>query len=119
MIIPKGYKLVPVEPTVEMLEAGHREHVKSPANANPYHKYAAMLAAAPAQPQPIYDEAKERELFEVFMDLEHPQTTLRCWGEIQGCNGCGDYEDDEASKIWEGWLACAKSRAKAGEIVHE
>lgn len=46
----KEWKLVPVEPTKEMLEAGSREHTKNPTNANPYHKYAAMIAAAPVPP---------------------------------------------------------------------
>ena len=42
-------KLVPVEPTREMIEAGISERQKNRANINPYDAYKAMLAAAPQQ----------------------------------------------------------------------
>jgi hypothetical protein len=55
--IPPGYKLVPVEPTDEMIDAAKGGAVLSPSMAALWHKgllgnWAAMLAAAPEAPQP-------------------------------------------------------------------
>ena len=47
MSVPEGWKLVPTEPTKEMLEAGQTEWLDS-AGADPsFDVYRAMLAAAP------------------------------------------------------------------------
>lgn len=97
MSIPKGYKLVPVEPTQEMLDAAYGKVGGE--------FYKAALAAAPTPPQPIFDEAKERELFEAFQVDEG--------GNIDFEDGY--YDNVFVQSAWDGWKACAKSRAKAGE----
>lgn len=53
-VVPQGWKLVPVEPTMEMVEAGDKSHKASSwliggANAAPA-TYTAMLASAPQPP---------------------------------------------------------------------
>lgn len=95
--IPKGYKLVPVVPTDDMRDAGN---VFVLSRAILFESYRAMLAAAPTPPQPIYDEAKERELARFSYDAD---------SEFTG--GWFDY--------LYGWLACAQSRAKSVEVDHE
>lgn len=112
MNIPEGYKLVPVEPTEEMLlateaiDAGtsHRGAGEYElCNVRDY--WEAMLAAAPTPPQPIYDEAKERELFERILG------SLM----VDRFNG-GEYKNIFVENQWLGWLACAQSRAKSVEV---
>lgn len=118
--IPKGFKLVPVEPTAEILaelawdvypddnSAGKAlQRLRGCDVVFPKYeveaavgKYQRMLAAAPPPPQPIYDEAKERELARLSYDAD---------SEFTG--GWFDY--------LYGWLACAQSRAKDGEVGHE
>lgn len=93
MNIPNGFKLVPVEPTEQMLDVIR-------AGGYSWHLYSNLLAAAPTPPQPIHDEAKERELARFSYDAD---------SEFTG--GWFDY--------LYGWLACAQSRAKAGEVGHE
>ena len=51
MNIPNGFKLVPVEPTEEMLDVIR-------AGGYSWHLYSNLLAAAPTPPQPIYDETR-------------------------------------------------------------
>lgn len=113
MTIPKGYRLVPVEPTDEMLTALIDTWFSA---SQVYDKeamsqaYKAMLAAAP---QPTFDEAAERELFEAW-SAEHYY--------LGGCAVLiedGEYKDTDMQYSWESWLACAQSRAKAGEVGHE
>lgn len=102
MSIPKGYKLVPVEPTREILE--------ELTNGNPDQyrvmklRWGQMLATAP---QPIYDEAKERELFEASAT------------SALGRDSEGYYIATDTYLRWQGWKDCAQSRAKAGEVGHE
>lgn len=111
MNIPKGYKLVPVEPTCEMLHAAVKV-------SGVLVIYEAMLAAAPTPPQPIYDEAKERELFESFaVDRRGGYGNLPFFVFARKENG--QYNDGTAELAWEGWKACAQSRAKAGEVRDE
>ena len=105
MNIPEGYKLVPVFPTDDMRDAGN---VFVLSRAILFESYRAMLAAAPAPPQPIYDEAKERELFE--SQLGHL---------MRSRDGDGSYSYDAIQDQWYGWSACAQSRAKAGEVGDE
>lgn len=110
MNIPKGYKLVPVEPTEEMLDAAYNaplpmvwlDSMRAQYDLKTKAGYKEMLAAAPTPPKPIYDEAKERELFEAQFLL-----TPKRWAS--------GYEDRDTNYRWKGWLACAQSRAKAGE----
>jgi hypothetical protein len=107
----KGYKLVPVEPTDDMVIAfAETWYSKCQAYDDPdmLDAYRDMLAAAPAPPQPIYDEAKERQLFEASLG-----------STLASLNTKGDYVYVSSRHKWEGWKACAQSRAKAGEVGHE
>lgn len=98
--IPKGYRLVPVVPTDDMIVAfaeawySRRQTIDDPDMADAYRD---MLAVAPAPPQLIYDEAKELE------------SCRSSWEKTGVCVVFADY--------WLGWLACAQSRAKFGEVV--
>lgn len=59
--------------------------------------------------KPIFDEAKERELFERIM-------TGRGWS-VDKVDGF--YSEPYAHFAWSIILECAHSRAKAGEVGHE
>ena len=51
--VPDGWKLVPIKPDIEMVEAGHEAGLGQPdrgGHARVIEQYDAMLAAAPAQP---------------------------------------------------------------------
>lgn len=102
------FKLVPVEPTEEMLRAlwvGECVSAKT--------GYSRMLAAAPTSPQPIYDEAKELGIFNDWFFEESIGCANR--KEYQACVTLAHTK--EILRV--GWLACAQSRAKAGEVGHE
>lgn len=116
MIIPNGYKLVPVnahlEKSFDVIDGKHLPTIKitlpacNPDDTNAWDRRDAiglmvktMLSAAPTPPQPIYDEAKERELFNSWYG-ELPTTKLK-------------------ETMWMAWEACAQSRAKSGEVGHE
>jgi hypothetical protein len=129
------WKLVPVEPTETMVINGFEsEPDECFSDEEVWEQYqemsgcqqaafrakqcwAAMLAAAPTPPQPIYDEAKERELFESW------------YGDVRllSMDGKNRFMHDQdgtywfigTRKAWSGWLACAQSRAKAVEVDHE
>lgn len=107
--IPNGYKLVPTEPTEAMHDAARdwsiQRYGKAIGSDASRGCYSVMLSAATAPPQPIYDEAKERELFEAFQADEG--------GNID-CED-GYYDNVFVQSAWDGWKACAQSRAKAGE----
>lgn len=117
MNIPKGYKLVPVEPAEEMLSA----LIDTWFAACPIddqdamaQAYKSMLAAAPIPPQPIYDEAKERKLFENFaVNRKGGYANLPFFVFCKKDNG--EYIDGTSELAWEGWKACAQSRAKSVE----
>lgn len=99
----KGYKLVPVEPTNEMV-AAIQERITVTSRGGKIGCKSALreaIEAAPTPPQPICDEAKERELCK--------QDWLNTWTKT----------DSSFELYLEGWLACAQSRAKAGEVGHE
>jgi len=120
------FKLVPVEPTCSMVLAGLKAlggcvgscgEASPPDGGDINDAFSAMLDAAPTPPQNIYDEAKERELFEVW------------YGDVRllSMDGKNRFMHDQdgtywfigTRKAWSGWLACAQSRAKAGEVGHE
>ena len=129
MNIPKGYKLVPVEPTVAMEDAAAPEcggycprcdtdmQIKTGMQGDVYR---AMLAAAPTPLQPIYDEAKERELFEVHYREKFEAETGRelSDSDIKSMRDGPLYGESRhyLNGQWVGWKACAQSRAKAGEV---
>lgn len=105
MNIPEGFKLVPVEPTDEMLYTASWVH--GPGGFGEVKRrigleYRAALSVAPTPPQPIYDEAKERELFEAHCaKVGLPTDTLPS----------GEYLIPATRFMSQGWHA----RAKAGE----
>lgn len=106
MNIPEGYVLVPVEPTGNQIFAGHKAN-------GVYQIYCDMVSAALPVEFPAYDEAKERELFEVYA-LEilgqyfmKPQDCLTRSG--------GTYTYGQPATAWCAWQACAKSRARSAE----
>lgn len=110
MNIPKGYKLVPVEPTDDMIVAfaeawySKRQAVDDPMMEDAYRD---MLAAAPTPPQTVYDEAKERELFkEVYFRCDLSEDWLS-----------GAFKDKQTRDMWDGWRECAQSRAKVVEVT--
>lgn len=119
MNIPNGFKLVPVEPTAHMITAtvADDQGAKGLRAKIAVDAYRAMLAAAPAPPQPIYDEAKERELFEAFYSERAKTLPLPLGSPIR--YGGGQYVNDFALFGWLVWLKCAQSRVKAGEVGHE
>jgi len=85
------WKLVPVKPTQEMLDAAYGKVGGE--------FYKAVLDAATTPPQPIYDEAVETMLARFSFDA---LITAVSWSDFKF-----------------GWLACAQSRSKAGEVGHE
>lgn len=55
-VVPEGYVLVPIKPTIEMVEAGYEEGIGKPdrsGHARVIEQYDAMLAAASAQGQQV------------------------------------------------------------------
>jgi hypothetical protein len=60
LTVPQGYRLVPVEPTEEMVEAAFGALPNYPLEGNIRRHYRAMLAAAPEAPavQPLTDAQK-------------------------------------------------------------
>ncbi|MBP6954508.1 MAG: hypothetical protein KBC45_08805 [Pseudomonas sp.] len=121
--IPKGFKLVPVEPTDEMIMAFITKKAIGFSDEYPSVRfggnYRDMLAAAPTPPQLIYDEAKERELFEVhYRDLFENETGRSLSDDdIKSLRDGLLYGKSRTylNGQWVGWQACAQSRVKAGE----
>ena len=107
MNIQNGFKLVPVEPTEEMVS-----EVQDLGRIDPDEVEAiwcGMLASAPTPPQPIYDEAKERDLFEAYASIHYRLQELPLDFED------GEYIEPDVQYSWEAWEA----RAKAVEVGHE
>lgn len=121
------WKLVPVEPTETMVINGFEsEPDECFSDEEVWEQYqemsgcqqaafraklcwAAMLAAAPIPPKPIYDEAKERELFEAYASTHYRLQELPLDFDD------GEYIEPEVQYSWESWEA----RAKDGEVGHE
>lgn len=119
MNIPKGYRLVPVEPTNEMV-AAIQDRITVTSRGGKIGCKAALREAievSPTPPQPIYDEAKEMELFEVWA-LEEIGPYFN---KPEDCllKDRGRYVYGQTVTSCQAWLACAQSRAKAGEVGHE
>lgn len=122
MNIPKGYKLVPVEPTEEMIYAiatgAHRGDT-----GKEIWSEALAYAADATPPQPIYDEAKERELFEAHYRKEFEENfgNELSDADIKSMRDGPRYGETRhyLNGQWAGWKTCAQSRAKAGEVGHE
>ena len=110
MNIPEGFVLVPADP-IKAIDMGWayldaaREEEPNKSHSFSHAGYRAMIAAAPAADIPAYDEAKERELFE----LERFKTVPAYRKEN------GEYKDFMDEEQWFGWKSCAKSRARSAE----
>ncbi len=118
MNIPKGLKLVPEVATLEMKNAGWRECDRQgiePESIEMQTIWTAMHLEAPTPPQPIYDEAKERELFEAFWKSNMNVEVMDLHRNIYPMNSGWSYACHETNRSWMTWVACAQSRAKAGE----
>lgn len=68
-------------------------------------------------PQPIYDEAKERQLFEDSMIEDSEEAGFGEPDLYRDSGGC--YRQPYHQAAWGGWIRCAQSRAKAGEVDDE
>lgn len=73
-----------------------------------------IQASAPP-PQSIYDEAKERKLFEAFWKSNMNVEVMDLHRNIYPMNSGWSYACHETNRSWMTWVACAQSRAKAGE----
>lgn len=117
--IPKGYKMVPLEPTDDMVIAfAEAWYSKRQAYDDPdmLDAYRDMLAAAPTPHQPIYDETAEQEAFEAINPMPDQVTKFKGGYAPTGYNA---WDAQDFCKKWEGWKACAQSRAKSGGLGHE
>lgn len=65
------------------------------------------LIEFPRAELPDYDEAKERELFEAAFKAAHGYAPLLNWD--------GSYGHGHSRGSWDGWIMCAKSRARSAE----
>lgn len=85
MNIPEGYVLVPVELTQEMIQAGIDTECVDTGDADfdelqDYRSvYKSFLESAPKSP--VYDETKERELFETAYPLDNGVTWVKDMGK--------------------------------------
>lgn len=109
MRIPDGYVLVPVD-SIKAIDMGWayldaaREAEPEKSHSFSHAGYRAMVAAAPPAEFPAYDEAKERELFDLDSSKKYGYSFIET-------NDDGEYVNQYAQFYFKGWLACAKSRA--------
>ncbi|WP_238908149.1 hypothetical protein [Achromobacter ruhlandii] len=121
---PAGHKLVPIEPTDDMLDAGCGQH--SCVQGDPWYSspdlswsdckdiYAAMLAAAPASPVSTVED--ERQAFEAW--AEDQGFVLDCdFFEVSGQY----YDQDDTQLAYDIWRAARASVAApaAGDAQKE
>lgn len=120
MNIPEGYVLVPVELTQEMIQAGIDTERVDTGDADfdelqDYRSvYKSFLESAPKSP--VYDEAKERELFESRFGFTNDEQEIYFIPELN-CYGSSRVNEaaNNKSSAWYWWQACAKSRARSAE----
>lgn len=126
MNIPNGFKLVPVIPTDDMLYAASCVH--GPCGFGEVKRrigleYRAALSVAPSPPQPNYDEANERELFEQAyrVEFEEGSGNELSDADIKSMRDGPWYGESRhyLNGQWAGWKQCAKHRATAGEVGNE
>ena len=109
MNIPEGYVLVPVEPTRIQLVAGLATNGIHPI-------YCAMVAAAQPVEFPAYDEAKERELFELRITKFAKEKNYHFMKNVLNRHAFdGSYLVTWVDMAWLGWSESAKSRARSAE----
>jgi len=102
MDVLNGYKLVPVE----LLDRALFSIMEQGFDCDGLYE---LVHIQKLPSQPIYDEAKERELFK--------SVYLRC--DLSEDWLSGAFKDRQTRDMWDGWRECAQSRAKAGEVGHE
>lgn len=121
MNVPEGFVLVPTDP-IKAIDMGWayldaaREAEPNKSHSFSHAGYRAMIAAAPTVDLPAYDEAKERELFE--LEFEKPLSANFAVDEYRYMGQVGRPEMVlfiEFVGSWEGWKKCAKSRARSAE----
>lgn len=122
MNIPEGYVLVPINATSAMIEYGKYERMQCLANPSLSVQgalvriYGAMVSAAPPVELAAYDEAKERELFEVYAKTVNQSVNLKIYTVEEGRKGVFvNYKDIGVQASWMTWKSCAKSRARSAE----
>ena len=119
MNIQEGFVLVPDDP-IKAIDMGWayldaaREAEPNKSHSFSHAGYRAMIAAAPAADLPAYDEAKERELFEVYHAVASglEGTDLETEFDLKED---GEYIYIMAADGWKYWKACAKSRDRSDE----
>jgi hypothetical protein len=95
-------------------QCGHEEPTNTCDSASDLKDYLGQFSTPP---QPIYDEAKERALFEALITKESEESGN---GEPDlHIEEDGIYRQPYHHSAWHGWKACAQSRAKAVEVGHE
>lgn len=75
-------------------------------------QYVAWLSAE--EPAPVFDEAKERELFEEYHAIASALEGTDLESEFRRKED-GEYLYIMAAEGWKYWQACAKSRARSAE----
>lgn len=78
-----------------------------------------LLAAAPTPPQPVYDESKERELFEVRIHRIAVEKGYQYMAFLLKRDESGEYQTTWVDMAWLGWSERAHSRAKSVEVGDE
>ena len=122
--VPAGFKLVPVEPTLEMLTAAGREDDKAfidgmPHGATAADTWAAMLAAAPTPPAPeaqqtAGQEQDERDAFEAWAT---EYSTIPLERDDDDGLGTTGYTVMEQTMLWDAWQAAMAHAREAVESV--
>ena len=114
MNIPEGYKLVPIYPTEDMVSAVIDLGRIDPDDVDSI--WSGMIENSPficESNSSAYDEAKERELFEVYaLEILGPY-----FMKPQDCltRSGGTYTYGQPATAWCAWQSCAKSRARSAE----
>lgn len=132
MQIPKGYKLVKVTSSgVQFGNAWYSHESITGYSADQLNQGTCRVTGGAymkwlseeTPPQPIYDEWKERELFEANYRVEFEENTGNELSseDIKSMRDGPWYGESRhyLNGQWAGWKACAQSRAKAVEVGHE
>lgn len=118
-------KLVPVEPTEEMIEAGQR-YLRAESDTNLWAAYEAMLAAAPQQDETkrSFPKVDTRPKRDGWAPGDYCNTCHRCSCEFVGdkrantCADCAYGPEDELARLYRE-LLYAVERKFPGESRHE
>lgn len=118
MNIPEGYKLVPIYPTYDMVSAVIDLWRIDPDDVDSI--WSVMIENSPficESNSSAYDEAKERELFELNHEVPDGVYFSKEKNEYRSMNmrGFEILVCEDLTTKFKGWLACAKSRARSAE----